>query len=321
MIDTTKDNSAWAIEAKGLTKYFSGRCVLDGISLRVAEGAICGLLGPNGAGKTSTMRLLCGLLTPDRGEGICLGYDIRKEAQSIKAQTGYMPQKFSLYGDLTPKENLHFIASMYNLSDQSACVQESMERFGIPAKYRDQLAGTLSGGWKQRLALAATMLQRPKLLLLDEPTAGVDPNARREFWEHIHALSEEGVTTLVSTHYMDEAQRCHYLAYLAQGHLLAEGSIDQLIAQADIAAIDVSGEHLSEMGKAFSKQPDIYQASQMGHVLHVSGANQAVLAKLMQAYKSTHTWVKTKPYLEDAFIYFIQQFEAEGAPPKERSDT
>ena len=219
---STSTASAARHRRRGLTKRYGGRAVVDDFSIRVERGQIFGFLGPNGSGKTTTIRMLCGLLTPDDGEGTCLGYDIRRDAAAIKREVGYMTQRFSLYEDLSIEENLDFVARMYGVAERKQAVDRTLERLGLAAR-RAQLAGTLSGGWKQRLALAACLLHSPQLLLLDEPTAGVDPKARRDFWEQIHELAAEGITVLVSTHYMDEAERCHRLAYIAYGKLLVEG--------------------------------------------------------------------------------------------------
>jgi ABC-2 type transport system ATP-binding protein len=220
-----------AIDVRGLTKRYDGRAVVDDVSLRVERGRICGFLGPNGSGKTTTIRMLCGLLTPDAGEGRCLGMDLRRDAPRIRREVGYMTQRFGLYEDLSIRENLEFIARLYELPQRRSAVDGALERLGLVQRQK-QLAGALSGGWKQRLALAACLLHTPQLLLLDEPTAGVDPKARRDFWDQIHALAAEGITVLVSTHYMDEAERCHELAYIAYGKLLARGTEAQIVREA-----------------------------------------------------------------------------------------
>jgi ABC-2 type transport system ATP-binding protein len=220
-------NSALAIDVRGMTKRFDGRTVVDGIDLQVRRGEICGFLGPNGSGKTTFIRMLCGLLRPDGGSGSCLGYDVIRESEAIRREVGYMTQRFSFYEDLSIAENLDFVARMFSLPERKAAVDGSLEQLGLTAR-RSQLAGELSGGWKQRLALAACMLHKPQLLLLDEPTAGVDPKARRDFWDRIHDLAGTGTTVLVSTHYMDEARRCHNLAYLSYGSMLAFGTPDEI---------------------------------------------------------------------------------------------
>ena len=226
-----------AIDVRGLTKRYDGRAVVDGVSLRVARGRICGFLGPNGSGKTTTIRMLCGLLTPDAGEGQCLGMDLLRDAPRIRREVGYMTQRFGLYEDLSIRENLEFIARLYELPQRRAAVDGALERLGLAARQK-QLAGALSGGWKQRLALAACLMHAPQLLLLDEPTAGVDPKARRDFWDQIHTLAADGITVLVSTHYMDEAERCHELAYIAYGKLLARGTQAEIVRDAQRHAVD-----------------------------------------------------------------------------------
>lgn len=205
-----------SISVEGLSKRFGDIAAVLDLTMRVRHGEIFGFLGPNGSGKTTSIRMMCGLLTPDAGRGQCLGFDIRTEANEIKQRVGYMTQKFSLYEDLSIRENLDFVARMYAVQNRRTVVERTIERLGLSER-RDQLVGTLSGGWKQRLALAACLLHGPRLLLLDEPTASVDPKARRDFWEEIHALAAEGVSVLVSTHYMDEAKRCHRLAYIFGG--------------------------------------------------------------------------------------------------------
>jgi ABC-2 type transport system ATP-binding protein len=226
-----------AIDVHGLSKQYGGRAVVDKIALQVGRGRICGFLGPNGSGKTTTIRMLCGLLTPDAGSGTCLGLDIRREAAAIKRQVGYMTQKFGLYDDLSIRENLDFVARLFELPNRRAAVDAALARLGLTAR-QGQLAGLLSGGWKQRLALAACLIHHPQLLLLDEPTAGVDPKARREFWDEIHRLAAEGITVLVATHYMDEALRCDQLCYIAYGHVLATGSAAQIIAAAGASDLE-----------------------------------------------------------------------------------
>ena len=237
----------WAIDVEGLTKRFDSRVVVDHVDLRVARGRICGFLGPNGSGKTTTIRMLCGLLTPDEGHGTCLGLDITSRAPEIKRQVGYMTQRFGLYEDLSIRENLDFVARLFELPRRHAAVDQALQRLGLVERQK-QLAGTLSGGWKQRLALAACLLHEPRLLLLDEPTAGVDPKARRDFWDQIHQLAEAGMTVLVSTHYMDEAERCDELCYIAYGHVLAKGRADAIVAEA--GASDLEDAFVRLVGRA-----------------------------------------------------------------------
>ncbi len=291
------------IDVKGLTKRYGGRAVVDDFAIRVNKGQIYGFLGPNGSGKTTTIRMLCGLLTPDAGEGQCLGFDIRKDSLKIKTQVGYMTQKFSLYEDLSIAENLDFVARVYDVKDRQQAVARSLERLGLAAR-RDQLAGSLSGGWKQRLALAACLLHQPKLLLLDEPTAGVDPKARREFWDQIHDLAAEGLTVLVSTHYMDEAERCHELAYIAYGKLLAKGTAAEVVAQSGLATWAVTGPALHALARELRPLPGVDMVVPFGTTLHVSGANAALLEQVIAPFRQradTH-WAHIDSGLEDVFI-------------------
>jgi ABC-2 type transport system ATP-binding protein len=292
-----------AIEVCGLTKRYGGRAVVDDFTIRVERGQIYGFLGPNGSGKTTTIRMLCGLLTPDAGEGQCLGYDIRREAPAIKRNVGYMTQRFSLYEDLSISENLDFIARVYDVKDRRRVVDESLSRLGLAAR-RAQLAGSLSGGWKQRLALAACLLHKPKLLLLDEPTAGVDPKARREFWDQIHELAADGLTVLVSTHYMDEAERCHELAYIAYGKLLAKGTAAQVVAQSGLTTWAVTGVRLHELARELRKLPGVEMVVPFGTTLHVSGADEPTLRASLSPYfdRAELKWVQIEPGLEDVFI-------------------
>jgi ABC-2 type transport system ATP-binding protein len=295
-----------AIDVRGLTKSFSGRRVVDGIDLSVKEGDIFGFLGPNGSGKTTSIRMLCGLLTPDAGEGTCLGLDIIRRTDEIKRQVGYMTQRFSLYEDLSIRENLDFIARMYGMPERQRAVAGAIDRLGLGAR-RDQLAGTLSGGWKQRLALAACMLHEPKLLLLDEPTAGVDPKARRDFWAEIHTLAGEGITVLVSTHYMDEAERCHQLAYIASGRLLTTGTPDEVLARSGLATWRVEGDDLYALAEQLRDLPGIAQVVPFGNLLHVSGEDADALAAATTALRADPRWrwSPSEPGLEDVFIQLM----------------
>lgn len=246
--DSATGTASFAIDVQGLTKRYSGRAVVDNIALQVGTGRICGFLGPNGSGKTTTIRMLCGLLTPDAGSGTCLGLDIMRDAPAIKRQVGYMTQKFGLYEDLSIRENLDFIARLFELADRSTAVDGALEQLGLTARQK-QLAGSLSGGWKQRLSLAACLIHKPRLLLLDEPTAGVDPKARRDFWDQIHHLAEEGITVLVSTHYMDEAERCHELVYIAYGTVLAKGSAASIVQAAGATDLEDAFVRLVDQAK------------------------------------------------------------------------
>lgn len=298
-----KPSSDIAIDVHGLTKSFDGHVVVRDLSLQVKRGAIYGFLGPNGSGKTTTIRMLCGLLTPDKGEGTCLGYDIRTQADEIKLQVGYMTQKFSLYQDLSVRENLEFVARLYGLPDPEGAARDMIKRLGLDGREK-QLAGELSGGWKQRLALGACTLPGPQLLLLDEPTAGVDPKARREFWNEIHALAGEGLTALVSTHYMDEAERCHEIAYIAYGQLLAHGTVDDVIAGSGLTTYTVTGNNLLNLNSELDGKPGIDTVAPFGTSLHVSGHDSAALEKAIAKYRKDKSlnWQKTDPSLEDVFI-------------------
>ena len=292
-----------AIDVEGLTKSFDGRTVVRNLTMRVNRGLIYGFLGPNGSGKTTTIRMLCGLLTPDAGRGTCLGYDIRSEADEIKRHVGYMTQRFSLYDDLSVRENLEFVARIYGLAQPRAAARGAIERLGLEGR-EEQLARTLSGGWKQRLALGACTLPNPQLLLLDEPTAGVDPKARREFWNEIHALAGEGLTVLVSTHYMDEAERCHEIAYIAYGELLAQGTVEEVIAGAHLATYTVSGGDLVRLAEELGHRDGVTMVAPFGASLHVSGRDEAALEAALAPYRANPAlhWEKSKASLEDVFI-------------------
>ena len=222
--------------------------------MQVRRGEIYGFLGPNGSGKTTFLRILCGLLRPDSGSGTCLGYDVVRESDAIKRRVGYMTQRFSLYEDLSLAENLRFVADIYEMPNAAEAVKKMLDSLGLEGR-ESQLAGQLSGGWKQRLALAACLIHRPELLLLDEPTAGVDPKARRDFWDEIHRLAAEGLTVLVTTHYMDEAERCHRLAYIAYGKLLAKGTLQDVLASAQLTTWEVSGPHLGRLSRQLQRSP------------------------------------------------------------------
>ena len=291
------------IDVHGLTKKFGGRAVVRNLSMQVKRGTIYGFLGPNGSGKTTTIRMLCGLLTPDEGTGTCLGYDIRTETEKIKRHVGYMTQRFSLYQDLSVKENLEFIARVYGIDHPVAAARSAIERLGLTGR-ETQIAGELSGGWKQRLALGACTLPNPQLLLLDEPTAGVDPKARRDFWNEIHALAGQGLTVLVSTHYMDEAERCHEIAYIAYGHLLAHGTVDEVIANSKLTTYTVTGDDLQSISEKLTGQSGIDMVAPFGTSLHVSGRDKAALEATIAPWRDKQGlhWQHTDPSLEDVFI-------------------
>jgi ABC-2 type transport system ATP-binding protein len=294
------------IDVHHLTKKFGGRAVVRDLSMQVKRGQIYGFLGPNGSGKTTTIRMLCGLLTPDEGTGTCLGYDIRTETNLIKTQVGYMTQRFSLYQDLSVLENLEFIARIYGIEEPGAAARAAVKRLGLTGR-EAQLAGELSGGWKQRLALGACTLPSPQLLLLDEPTAGVDPKARREFWNEIHALAADGLTVLVSTHYMDEAERCHEIAYIAYGELLVRGTVPEVIEQSHLTTYVVSGANgagLSELSHELTERPGVAMVAPFGTSLHVSGPDADALEATIAPYRerSGLEWKHSEPSLEDVFI-------------------
>lgn len=295
----------FVIDVRGMTKRFGDHTVVNGIDLQVRRGEVYGFLGPNGSGKTTFIRMLCGLLAADGGEGTCLGFDVIGESEAIKRQVGYMTQRFSFYEDLSIAENLDFVARMYGIQQRREAVRESIERLGLAGR-RKQLAGELSGGWKQRLALAACLIHQPKLLLLDEPTAGVDPKARRDFWEQIHELAAQGLTFLITTHYMDEAERCDRLAYLSYGTLMARGTAAEVIAAARLTTWSVSGPDLQEIARQLRATPGVQQAVAFGTQLHVSGTDAPGLERAIAPFRSEfHTWQQINPGLEDVFIHLM----------------
>jgi ABC-2 type transport system ATP-binding protein len=297
-----------------MTKRFGRLTAVNQIDLQVRTGEICGFLGPNGSGKTTFIRMLCGLLRADAGRGTCLGYDVITESEAIKRQVGYMTQRFSFYEDLSISENLDFVARMYGMKNRSEVVTESLERLGL-AERRSQLAGELSGGWKQRLALAACMIHNPKLLLLDEPTAGVDPKARREFWEQIHILADQGLTFLIATHYMDEAERCHRLAFIAYGNLLTIGTVAEVVDQASLTTWSVSGPDLVKLGERLRERSGVGQAVLFGTVLHVSGDNAAALEEAISPFRTElYEWRQVESGLEDVFIHLMDRSKDRVSP-------
>lgn len=296
-----------AIDVQGMTKRFGGRTVVDSVSLQVGEGEIYGFLGPNGSGKTTFIRMLCGLLRADVGSGTCLGYDVISQSELIKRNVGYMTQKFSFYEDLSIRENLDFVARMYGVPDRKRTVETSIEKLGLVGR-QHQLAGQLSGGWKQRLALAACLIHSPRLLLLDEPTAGVDPKARRDFWEEIHSLAALGLTFLITTHYMDEAERCHRLAYLAYGKMLVHGTVEEVIGHAGLTTWAVSGPDLWALAHKLRGRPGVAQAVAFGNMLHVSGSDAAALDRAISDFKTSgYLWTPIPPGLEDVFIQLMER--------------
>ncbi len=300
------NTSDYVIDVRGVTKKFGTRTVVNDIAMQVRPGEIYGFLGPNGSGKTTFLRMLCGLLTPDGGEGKCLGLDFRRESSEIKKRVGYMTQKFSFYEDLTIEENLDFIARLYGMPQRKSAVEKSLERLGMVGR-RKQLAGTLSGGWKQRLALAACLIHEPQLLLLDEPTAGVDPKARRDFWEEIHKLASSGLTFLITTHYMDEASRCHRLAYIAYGNLLASGTVDEVVKAGGLTTWEISGENLAVLADKIRGLPGVEQVVAFGTALHVSGRDAETLRASVAPFMSgAQRWEKIESGLEDVFISLME---------------
>ena len=307
-----------AIDVRGLTKRYAGRAVVDDLALQVKTGRICGFLGPNGSGKTTTIRMLCGLLTPDAGEGTCLGLSLRTQAIEIRRQVGYMTQKFGLYDDLSLRENLDFIGRLYELPNRRATVDRTLTQLGLASRQK-QLAGSLSGGWKQRLALAACLMHAPRLLLLDEPTAGVDPKARRDFWDQIHTLAAQGITVLVSTHYMDEAERCHELCYIAYGRLLARGTEREIIDAAALTVWAVQGADLAALVEPLKAAPGVLSVAAFGSTVHVAGQDAALLDAAVAPYRERTglAWTRTGANLEDVFISLIanaqDNFAAEAA--------
>ncbi len=295
------------IDVTGINKHFGDKHVVRDLSLQVRQGEIFGFLGPNGSGKTTSIRMLCGLLTPDSGQGSCLGLDVLTQSTAIKRQVGYMTQKFSLWDDLTIGENLDFVARMFGMPRRRDVVDRALADLGLSGR-RKQLAGTLSGGWKQRLALAACLLHQPRLLLLDEPTAGVDPKARRDFWEEIHRLSAAGITVLVSTHYMDEAERCHRLAYIAYGTLMASGTAQEVVASQQLQTWEISGHDLQQLGQELRRLPGVDLVASFGATLHVSGRDgERLQASLQDRLQGSPLQMSAIPAsLEDAFIYLMQ---------------
>lgn len=296
-----------AIDVHGMTKRFGDLTAVNQVDLQVRTGEICGFLGPNGSGKTTFIRMLCGLLRADSGSGTCLGYDVISESEVIKRQVGYMTQRFSFYEDLSISENLDFVCRMYSIKDRRQAVGGSLERLGLVER-QGQLAGELSGGWKQRLALAACMIHQPKLLLLDEPTAGVDPKARREFWEEIHQLAGQGLTFLIATHYMDEAERCHRLAFIVNGNLLTHGTTAEVIDQAHLTTWSVSGPDLLKLADRLREHPGVDQAVAFGNMLHVSGDDAALLQQTIAPFRTEpYEWRQVPSGLEDVFIHFMDK--------------
>lgn len=302
----------YAINVSHLSKTFNKKNVVNDVTIKVPKGKIYGFLGPNGSGKTTTIRMLCGLLTPDSGFGTCLGFDVIAESELIRQRTGYMTQKFSYWEDLTIKENLEFIANIFELDNTAYRVEKAIEGLGLQ-KRQNQLAGSLSGGWKQRLALAACILHEPELLLLDEPTAGVDPKARREFWDEIHKLAATGLTVLVSTHYMDEAERCHKIIYIAGGNIMTEGTIEEVIQHSGLTTWIVRGNDLISLKVQLDKHPAITTIAPFGNSLHISGIDAIELEKAILPFHKdpNYTWELASASMEDAFIHYMTKAQME----------
>jgi ABC-2 type transport system ATP-binding protein len=296
-------SAALAIDVHGLTKRFGQKVAVNGIDIAVPEGEVWGFLGPNGSGKTTTIRMLCGLLNPDAGTGTCLGYDIERETGRIKREVGYMTQHFSYWEDLSIRQNLEFVARMYEVGDVKTKVDETLTHLGLQQR-QQQLAGELSGGWKQRLALAACMLHEPKLLLLDEPTSGVDPQARRDFWDEIHRLSEKGLTVLVSTHYMDEAERCDHIVYISFGDIITRGTVAEVIAESGLITFVIEGEGARRLMEKLEGRAGAEHVAFFGAAVHVSGRNRAALEAVLAPYRKQKGLDirEEKPSLEDVFI-------------------
>ena len=302
--------SDYVIDVRQLSKQFGTKKVVDDVTIQVPKGKIFGFLGPNGSGKTTTIRMICGLLTPDSGAGSCLGFDVRTQSEQIRQRIGYMTQKFSYWEDLTIRENIEFIADMFGLNQKHERVQKAIAGLGLTER-QNQLAGNLSGGWKQRLALAACILHEPDLLLLDEPTAGVDPKARREFWDEIHKLAADGLTVLVSTHYMDEAERCHEIIYISGGKFITQGSVEEVIAHAGLTTWVVRGKNLNALQLEIEHLPAIATVAPFGSSLHISGTDAQALDAAIAPYRDHqgYQWERASPSMEDAFIHYMAQAE------------
>lgn len=293
----------YVVDVHHLYKSFNRKPAVVDVSLQVKRGEIFGFLGPNGSGKTTTIRMICGLMTPDSGSGQCLGYDIIRDSRRIKRLVGYVPQTFSLYQDLTVRENLEFVARVYEEHDYASRVKKIMADLGLD-RYENIFAGRLSGGWKQRLSLAAALIHDPKLLLLDEPTAGVDPKARREFWNYISHLTTEGITSLVSTHYMDEAERCNRLAYIVYGHMMAEGTVSEIIQKVNLITFAATGKGLATLRLEIENKPGVEQVVAWGNELRVCGRDAKLLQQAIDQFPD-YTWKRVQTSLEEVFIHLV----------------
>jgi ABC-2 type transport system ATP-binding protein len=303
------------IETRSLSRRFGSLIAVRDVSLQVTRGEIFGVLGPNGAGKSTTIRMLCGILDPSGGAGTVVGYDIATQAERIKERIGYMTQRFSLYEDLSVYENLWFYAGIYGVarSRRRARVEQVLERSGLGAR-RKQIAGTLSGGWKQRVALASATIHEPPLLFLDEPTAGVDPVSRREFWEQIHTLAAEGTSVLLTTHYMDEAERCHRLAFIFRGQVLDVGTPEQIVERRALRALELELERPREAAELLRRQPEVDEVAHYGHVLRLTTRRgvepEPFVRRLLESrgmlIKSANS---SRVSVEDAFVSMVREDE------------
>jgi ABC-2 type transport system ATP-binding protein len=305
------------VTARGLSRAFGQVQAVRDVSLEIPQGTIYGFLGPNGSGKSTTIRMLCGLLTPTSGEATVLGLDVRRQAEKLKQLIGYMTQKFSLYEDLTVQENLRFIAEIYAIGGKrrNARVEQLLEEFDL-LQQRKQRAGTLSGGQKQRLALAAAILHKPSMLFLDEPTSAVDPQNRRDFWETLFQLADQGTTILVSTHYMDEAERCHQLAILHQGIKVADGSPQGLGQNIGVHVVEVVADNANRARQAIRLLPQVSSITQLGIRLRVlipkNIPNPATLVEqVLQQQQVAARVNQVVPSLEDVFVAVTELQEAE----------
>lgn len=304
-------SEALIVETEHLSRRFGDLIAVRDVSLKVRRGEIFGVLGPNGAGKSTTIRMLCGILNVSGGSGRVVGYDIVTEAERIKARIGYMTQRFSLYEDLTVAENLRFYAGIYGVAwgRRRAVVEAVIERTGLRDR-RDQLAGTLSGGWKQRVALASATIHNPPLLFLDEPTAGVDPVSRRDFWEQIHALAQAGTTVLLTTHYMDEAERCHRLAFIFRGELLDVGTPDEIVARRNLSVAELQVDRASEAAEMLRSRPEVDEVAHYGHLLRVATRDKDALEVARSVLTPTAFAMENarpaRATVEDAFVSLVR---------------
>ncbi|MFL9950498.1 ABC transporter ATP-binding protein [Paraburkholderia agricolaris] len=317
---TNAGGEEWAVDTHLLNKHFGHWHAVRDVSLQIRRGEIFGFLGPNGSGKTTCMRMLCGLLVPDSGRGRCLGLDIVQDSVALRRKVGYVTQRFSYWGDLSVRENLDFVSRAYGLENRRAVVERTLEEFGLRER-AGQLAGALSGGWKQRLAMAASWMHEPELLLLDEPTAGVDPNERRELWEELHRLAELGTTILVSTHYLDEAERCNRIGYLVHGRLLAHGAVNDIVAAQGLSKLALSGASSGRLRAKLHGAPGVERLVAFGGGLYVCGCDYASLDRTLTCLASDEPGLRVEVVptrLEDVLIYLMdtsEQMSAEFTRP------